>query len=44
MTTTPMEPDPHPEIIPSGDPGLDPIDPGQAPDSPIPETSPSADL
>lgn len=44
MTTTPMEPDTQPEIVPSGDPGLDPTDPGQAPDAPIPETSPSADL
>lgn len=44
MTTTPMEPDPNPEIVPSGDPVIEPIDPGQAPDSPMPETSPTASL
>jgi len=41
MTTTPLEPDANPEIVPSGDPDLSPIDPGQAPDSPIPETEPA---
>lgn len=44
MTTTPMEPDTNPEIVPSGDPVIEPIDPGQAPDSPMPETSPTAGL
>jgi hypothetical protein len=40
MTTTPFEPAADPEIVPSGDPALNPIDPGQAPDSPMPETQP----
>lgn len=40
MTTTPVEPDSDPEIVPSGDPGADPIEPEEIPDSPIPETSP----
>ena len=40
MTTTPLEPDPNPEIVPSGDPEVNPIDPGEVPDSPIPETQP----
>ena len=44
MTTTPVEPDSDPEIVPSGDPGLDPIDPGEVPDSPVPETQPASDL
>jgi len=43
MTTTPVEPDQDPEIVPSGDPALDPIDPGQVPDSPIPETRPDGE-
>ena len=43
MTTTPLEPDPNPEIVPSGDPGVAPIDPGQTPDSPIPETQPDGE-
>ena len=43
MTTTPMEPDPHPEVVPSGDPIVNPIDPGEAPGSPIPETQPAGD-
>lgn len=40
MTTTPLEPNPDPEIVPSGDPEVSPIDPGEVPDSPIPETQP----
>jgi len=40
MTTTPFEPTTDPEIVPSGDPEVNPIDPGQAPDSPMPETQP----
>jgi hypothetical protein len=40
MTTTPMEPDSDPQIVPSGDPNVNPIDPGAVPDSPIPETDP----
>jgi hypothetical protein len=43
MTTTPVEPESDPQVVPSGDPSVDPIDPGQVPDSPIPETSPDAD-
>jgi hypothetical protein len=45
MTTTPMEPEPDPEVVPSGDPSpieTDPVpehsqpgeDPGVAPDQP----------
>ncbi len=40
MTTTPFEPNPDPEIVPSGDPQVSPIDPGEAPGSPMPETQP----
>ena len=40
MTTTPMEPAADPEIVPSGDPELNPIAPGEVPDSPMPETQP----
>jgi hypothetical protein len=40
MTTTPIEPESDPQIVPSGDPGLDPIDPGQVPDAPVPEAEP----
>jgi hypothetical protein len=43
MTTTPVEPESDPDIVPSGDPGIDPIDPGVVPDSPIPETQPDGD-
>jgi hypothetical protein len=42
MTTTPVEPDPDPEIVPSGDPAIDPIDPGEVPGSPVPETQPTS--
>lgn len=38
MTTTPVEPESDPEVVPSGDPGADPIQPEEVPDSPIPET------
>ena len=44
MTTTPVEPDSDPEIVPSGDPSLDPIDPGESGTSPDPETQPTSDL
>ncbi|WP_263575410.1 hypothetical protein [Nocardioides ganghwensis] len=40
MTTTPMEPESDPQIVPSGDPSVNPIDPGQEPDAPVPETEP----
>ncbi|WP_282593971.1 hypothetical protein [Nocardioides xinjiangensis] len=40
MTTTPSEPEVEPTVVPSGDPDVSPIDPGQVPDSPIPETQP----
>ena len=40
MTTTPIEPESDPQVVPSGDPGLDPIDPGQVPDAPVPEADP----
>ena len=39
MTTTPMEPGPDPEIVPSGDPATDPVAPGEDPGI-IPETEP----
>ena len=39
MTTTPAEPDSDPEVVPS----VDPIDPGEVPDSPIPETRPDGE-
>ena len=41
MTTTPLEPEPDPEIVPAGDPAIDPITPGEEPGSPIPETEPA---
>ena len=40
MTTTPFEPESDPQIVPSGEPGLDPIDPGEAPGAPVPEAEP----
>ena len=40
MTTTPLEPDSDPQVVPSGEPGLDPIDPGAVPDAPVPEAEP----
>ena len=40
MTTTPIEPESDPQVVPSGEPGLDPIDPDQAPDAPVPEADP----
>jgi len=40
MTTTPMEPESDPQIVPSGDPNVNPIDPGEVPDAPIPEADP----
>ncbi|WP_322920542.1 hypothetical protein [Nocardioides renjunii] len=43
MTTTPNEPSTEPTIVPSGDPDVNPIDPGEVPDSPIPETRPDGD-
>ncbi len=41
MTTTPQEPTHAPEVVPSGDPDVNPIDPGQAPEPPMPETEPA---
>ena len=43
MTTTPVEPESDPDIVPSGDPSINPIDPGEVPGSPIPETQPDGD-
>lgn len=43
MTTTPVEPESDPDIVPSGDPSINPIDPGAVPDSPLPETQPDGD-
>ena len=40
MTTTPMEPAPDPDIVPSGDPSVNPVSPDVEPDGPIPETDP----
>ena len=40
MTSTPTEPSSDPEIVPAGDPGMDPLDPGAEPDAPIPEAEP----
>ena len=40
MTTTPMEPASDPEIVPSGDPSVNPVSPGEDPGGPIPETEP----
>lgn len=40
MTTTPFEPNPDPEIVPSGDPEVNPIAPGEIPEPSIPDTQP----
>ncbi|CAA9384709.1 MAG: hypothetical protein AVDCRST_MAG60-1143 [uncultured Nocardioides sp.] len=40
MTSTPLEPDSEPELVPAGDPGMDPIDPDHQPGPPIPEADP----
>lgn len=40
MTSTPIEPESDPQIVPSGDPGMDPVSPDQQPDAPIPEAEP----
>ena len=40
MTTTPNEPLTEPEVVPSGDPDINPIEPGEVPDSPLPEGQP----
>jgi hypothetical protein len=42
MTSTPVEPEPEPEVVPSGDPGMDPLAPDEAPDAPIPEADPTS--
>ncbi|MFC0222631.1 hypothetical protein [Nocardioides zeicaulis] len=41
MTTTPQEPLPAPDVVPSGDPATNPIAPGEVPDPP--ETQPAPD-
>jgi hypothetical protein len=41
MTTTPNEPETNPDVIPSGDPDLNPINPGEVPDPPMPGTEPA---
>jgi hypothetical protein len=41
MTSTPIEPESDPQIVPSGDPGMDPIQPDEEPGAPIPEADPS---
>jgi hypothetical protein len=42
MTTTPIEPESDPQVVPSGDPSINPIAPGQEPDAPVPETEPDS--
>jgi hypothetical protein len=41
MTSTPIEPESDPQTVPAGDPGMDPVDPDQQPDAPIPEAEPA---
>lgn len=44
MTTTPNEPTPEPEVVPSGDPApIDPEVPGADPSPEQPEIQPSPD-
>ena len=43
MTTTPIEPESDPQVVPSGDPGTNPVAPGQEPDAPVPEADPDRD-
>ncbi|MDT0184701.1 hypothetical protein Q9S36_31410 [Microbacterium sp. ARD31] len=40
MTTTPMEPESDPQVVPSGDPAVNPVAPGEDPGAPIPEADP----
>ena len=40
MTTTPMEPESDPQIVPSGDPAAHPVAPGEVPDPPEPQADP----
>lgn len=42
MTTTPIEPESDPQVVPSGDPSVNPISPDQEPDAPVPETEPTS--
>jgi hypothetical protein len=37
MTTTPMEPESDPQVVPSGDPSINPV---EVPDAPEPQTDP----
>jgi hypothetical protein len=37
MTTTPMEPESDPQVVPSGDPSVNPV---EVPDPPEPQTDP----
>ena len=41
MTTTPFEPGTDPEIVPSGDPSVNPVAPGEDPGGPVPEPQPT---
>lgn len=41
MTSTPMEPETEPEVVPSGDPGMDPVNPSEEPSAPVPEADPT---
>ena len=41
MTTTPSEPETEPTVVPSGDPGVEPVEPEVVPDAPIPEADPA---
>jgi hypothetical protein len=43
MTTTPIEPESDPQVVPSGEPGTNPVAPGQEPDAPVPEADPDRD-
>ena len=40
MTTTPMEPESDPQVVPSGDPAVNPMRPGEAPEPPEPQADP----
>ena len=40
MTTTPIEPESDPQVVPSGDPSINPVAPGEDPGAPVPETFP----
>ncbi|MBS2940379.1 hypothetical protein KDN32_21795 [Nocardioides sp. J2M5] len=44
MVTTPQEPLPEPDVVPSGDPDVNPVEPGKTPEPPMPETEPAGGL